>query len=157
MRTCFKKRLVFWGFCGAQVRIISEGFQELSQAIFWFEACGSGQEFNPGGQRRRALREYRQELSRLQAGKQRALAAGEQEQVARLEEDIQAIESELRGGGPADTGARAYDSVRKAFGVLMEHLRREGPEERAFAEHLSSHLSIGLECLYTQPEGRIWA
>jgi hypothetical protein len=42
MRTCFKKRLVFWGFCGAQVRIISEGFQELSQAIFWFEACGSG-------------------------------------------------------------------------------------------------------------------
>ena len=105
----------------------------------------------------RALREYRQELRRLQAGKQRALAAGEQEQVARLEADIQAIESELRGGGPADTGKRAYDNVRKAFGVLMEHLSRGGPEERAFAEHLSSHLSIGLECLYTQPEGRIWA
>ena len=105
----------------------------------------------------RALREYRQELRRLQAGKQRALAAGEQEQVARLEADIQAIESELRGGGPADTGKRAYDNVRKAFGVLMEHLSRGGPEERAFAEHLSTHLSIGLECLYTQPEGRIWA
>jgi uncharacterized protein YecT (DUF1311 family) len=105
----------------------------------------------------RALREYRQELRTLQAAKQSALAAGQQAQVAHLEKDIQVIESELRGGGPSDTGERAYDNVRKAFGVLLEHLRRRGPEERAFAKHLSAHLSIGLECFYNDPEGRIWA
>ena len=105
----------------------------------------------------RALRQYRQELPRVQAEKERAQAAGEQEKVARLEEDIQAFESALRGGGPADTGQRAYDNVRKAFGVLKEHLGQGGPEERAFAKHLSTHLSLGLDCLYRQPDGRIWA
>ena len=103
-----------------------------------------------------ALREYRRELRRLQAEKERALAAGKQEEVARLEEGIQAYESALRGGGPSDTGERAYDNVRKAFGVLMEHLRQRGPEEWAFAEHLHENLRIGLECLYSQAEGRIW-
>ena len=35
-------------------------------------------------------------------------------------------------------------------------LRSGSPEEQAFAEHLRTHLSIGFECLYTQPQGRIW-
>jgi hypothetical protein len=104
----------------------------------------------------RALREYRDELSRMRAEKQRAQAAGQQQGVARLEEDIQALESELRGGGPTDAGERAYDNVRKAFSVLMGHLGRGGPGQRAFGEHLRTHLSIGFECLYSQPEGRIW-
>ena len=54
-----------------------------------------------------------------------------------LAEDIQAIESELRGGGPADTGERAYDNVRKAFGVLMEQGETLATRERLDATHLA--------------------
>ncbi len=35
-------------------------------------------------------------------------------------------------------------------------LSKGGPEEREFAEHLRAHLSIGSECRYSQPKGRIW-
>jgi hypothetical protein len=103
-----------------------------------------------------ALRDYRQELRRLQAEREQAQAAGKPEEVARLDEDIRAYESELRGGGPADTDRRAYDNVRKAFGVLKARLWQRGSEERAFAEHLRDHLSIGYECFYSQPEGKGW-
>ncbi len=101
-----------------------------------------------------ALREYRQELRRLQM--ETAQSAGEPEKVARLEGEIEAVKSALKGTGAADTGERAFDNVRKALRVVREQLRSGGPEERAFAEHLRTHLSIGFECLYTQPEGRIW-
>jgi hypothetical protein len=101
-----------------------------------------------------AMREYRQELGRLQL--EMAQAAGEPEKVARLEGEMEALKSALKGAGAADTGERAFDNVRKALRVVLEQLRRAGPEEQAFAEHLRNHLSIGFECLYTQPQGRIW-
>ena len=101
-----------------------------------------------------ALREYRQDLRRLQM--ERAQAAGEPEKVARLEGEMEALKSALKGAGAADTGERAFDNVRKALRVVQEQLRSGGPEEQAFAEHLRTHLSIGFECLYTQPQGRIW-
>ncbi len=88
--------------------------------------------------------------------RQTAQAAGEPEKVARLEGEMQALKSALRGAGAADTGERAFDNVRKALRVVLEQLGRGGPEEQAFAEHLRTHLSIGFECLYTQPLGRIW-
>jgi len=102
----------------------------------------------------RALREYRQELCRLQI--QMGQAAGEPEEVARLEAEIEALKSALKDAGAADTGERAFDNVRKALRVVQEQLRSGGPEEQAFAEHLRNHLSIGFECLYTQPQGRVW-
>ena len=101
-----------------------------------------------------ALREYRQELRRLQM--ETAQAAGEPEVVARLAGEMEALKSALKGAGAADTGERAFDNVRKALRVVQEQLRNGGPEEQAFAEHLRTHLSIGFECLYTQPQGRIW-
>ena len=105
-----------------------------------------------------ALREYRQELCRLQVEKENARVAGEPEEVARLEGEIEALESALKGGGATrDTGERAFDNVRKALRVVREQLRTGGPEAMAFAEHLRTYLSTGLECLYSQPEGRIWA
>ena len=104
----------------------------------------------------RALREYAQELRRLQASRDRAQAAGNPEEVARLEGEIEAVEAALQGSSAADTGRRARDNVRKAVAVVMEQLRGGGPEERALVEHLEAHLSIGLECLYSQPDGRIW-
>jgi predicted nucleic acid-binding Zn-ribbon protein len=104
----------------------------------------------------RALREYAQELRRLQASRERAQAAGNPEEVARLEGEIEAVEAALQGSSAADTGRRARDNVRKAVAVVMEQLRGGGPEERALVEHLEAHLSMGLECLYSQPDGRIW-
>ena len=56
----------------------------------------------------------------------------------------------------ADTGKRAFDNVRKAVGTVRKHLRQGGREERAFEEHLRSQLSLGHECMYTAPEGRVW-
>ena len=83
--------------------------------------------------------------------------AGDRAEVQRLNREIQALESALKaGGGAADTGGRARDNVRKAIAAVLEKLREGGPEERAFAEHLRTHLSLGHECLYSQPQGRIW-
>ena len=104
-----------------------------------------------------ATREYRAELERLAAKQAAAKAAGDQEEVERLEGEIEAFQSALRaGGGAADTGERARNNVRKAVAAVIQKLSEGGPEERAFAEHLRDHLSIGHECLYSQPQGRIW-
>ena len=104
-----------------------------------------------------AMREYRQALPRLKAQRADAKAAGDLERVAHLGRDIEAFESALReGGGAADTGERARNNVRKAVAAVMEKLSEGGAEEKAFAEHLRTHLSIGIECQYRQPQGRIW-
>ena len=103
-----------------------------------------------------ALREYRQELGRLQAERNAARGAGGGTEVERLEREMESLKSALKGAGAADSGERAFDNVRKALRIVLEQLRSGGPEEQAFAEHLRNHLSIGFECLYTQPQGRIW-
>ena len=91
-----------------------------------------------------AMREYRRALRRLEAEKADAQAAGDRERVEDLNGQIAALESALKAGGAADTGERARDNVRKAIAVVMEQLGDGGPEEKAFAEHLRTHLSIGL-------------
>jgi hypothetical protein len=58
--------------------------------------------------------------------------------------------------GP-DTGERAYDNVRKALRGVIKQLGKGGQAERAFAEHLRTHLRIGFEYLHSEPEGRIWS
>ena len=105
-----------------------------------------------------ALREYRQELTRLRAEMEAARVAGEAEEVARLEGEIKALVSALQGGrAGTDTGQRAYDSVRKRVAGLRERLTKGSREQRAFSQHLETHLNIGFECLYSQPDGRIWS
>ncbi len=105
----------------------------------------------------RALGEYRAELLRLQAKRKELEATGDSDGLEGLDNEVAALEAALTGSdGAADTGERAFDNVRKALRVVQEQLRSGGPEERAFAEHLRTHLSIGFECLYSQPEGRIW-
>jgi hypothetical protein len=90
-------------------------------------------------------------------GRSSCTAAGEPEKAARLQEEIKALEPLAKGGrSAADTNTRARDNVRKAIGVVLAHLREGGPEEKAFAQHLQEHLSLGYECLYSLPEGRIW-
>jgi hypothetical protein len=36
-------------------------------------------------------------------------------------------------------------------------LRNGSRDERAFAEHLERHVSVGMECLYSQAHGRVWS
>jgi hypothetical protein len=77
--------------------------------------------------------------------------------MERLESEVGALESALKAGAcTVDTGERARNNVRLAIRAVTARLEKGGPEERAFAEHLRTHLSIGYEGLYRQPEGRIW-
>jgi hypothetical protein len=104
----------------------------------------------------RARREYQQALRRLEGERQRSQAAGDRKEVARLEGEMAALETALQGDHAPDTGERAYDNVRKALRRVTQQLRKGGPAEKAFAEHLRTHLRIGFECLHSEPEGRIW-
>jgi len=105
----------------------------------------------------RALAEYREELGRLQERRKELEAAGDAHALKRLDSEVAALETALTGSDrAADTGKRAFDNVRKAVGAVRKHLRQGGPEERAFEEHLRSHLSLGHECMYSAPEGRVW-
>jgi hypothetical protein len=103
-------------------------------------------------------RQYREALDGLKERAKEAQLAGNLDEAERLREEIAAYESALKESGVApDTGRRAYNNVRYAVGAVRAHLSKGGPAERAFAEQLRLHLSIGLECLYTQADGLVWA
>ncbi len=105
----------------------------------------------------RALAEYREELGRLQERRKELEAAGDPDALEHLDNEVTALETALTSSDrAADTGKRAFDNVRKAVATVRKHLRQGGREERAFEEHLRSHLSLGHECMYTAPEGRVW-
>ena len=105
----------------------------------------------------RALAQYREELRQLPAERKELEAAGDAEALEHLDNEVTALETALTGSDrAADTGRRAFDNVRKAVATVRNHLRQGGREERAFEEHLRTQLSIGHECLYTAPEGRVW-
>ena len=104
-----------------------------------------------------ARREYEAALRELRANRKRAQEAGEREEVARLDSEIKALKSALeQDGGTADTGERARLNVHKAVRVVMRQLRRGGRQEEAFANHVEERLSLGYECLYSHPEGKVW-
>jgi hypothetical protein len=104
-----------------------------------------------------AKREYREALRGLQTEREHAEAAGDVTEVERLAGEMEALASALREGrGVADTGRRARTNVWHAVRAVRAQLRRGGREERAFAEHLRTQVNTGYECLYTQPEGRLW-
>jgi hypothetical protein len=105
----------------------------------------------------RALAEYREELGRLQERRKELEAAGDPDALEHLDNDVTALETALTASDrAADTGRRAFDNVRKAVATVRKHLRQGRPEERAFEVHLRSHLSLGHECMYSAPEGRVW-
>lgn len=104
-----------------------------------------------------AKREYRAALRESEAKRRTAQAAGNAEEVERLSREIRALELEVKEDRKtADTGERARDNVRKALDAVKAGLRTGGSAEQAFAGHLDDQLSTGYECLYRQPEGRIW-
>jgi len=102
-------------------------------------------------------REYLRELERLRAERDKAEDAGDCGQSERMESDIAAIEAELKSGGRSvDTGERARVNVNKALAAVRKRLLRGGKAERAFAEHITTAVSLGFKCLYLQPQGAIW-
>jgi hypothetical protein len=104
-----------------------------------------------------ALREYRRELRRLEAEREEARAEGEQVRAAEIGAEIEALKAAINGGDRAtDTGVRAHNNVRLAVRSVTRRLSKGSMAERAFAEHLKTQLSTGLECLYSQSEGRVW-
>jgi hypothetical protein len=106
----------------------------------------------------RARREYERALGKLRADQESAQEAEERAEVSRLDGEIEALELALNErGGTENTDERARGNVRRALGVVIGKLLKGGEHEGAFAEHLRSHLSTGYECLYSQPEGKIWA
>ena len=94
----------------------------------------------------------------MQTEREEARAADDANEVERLEGEIEALAAALKGNrAGADAGERARVNVRKAVAVVLAQLRKGGPVQEAFAEHLEHQLSTGYECLYSQAEGNIWS
>jgi HAMP domain-containing protein len=105
----------------------------------------------------RARREYERALRALQAEKEGAQAKGNQDEISRLAGEIAALESALKDrSGEDHTAERARGNVRRAIDAVVRKLLEGGEDERAFAEHIRQRVSTGYECMYVQPEGRIW-
>jgi hypothetical protein len=102
----------------------------------------------------KACLQYREALRVLRSQRREAQSTGDREALEDVDREIQALQHALGGSRMPDAGERAYDTVRHAIRYLRDHLSGS-PEETLFAEHLRTHLSVGFECLYTQPEG-IW-
>jgi hypothetical protein len=47
--------------------------------------------------------------------------------------------------------------VSKAVTAVRQKLLKGEKNEKAFGEHLQQFLDLGYECIYNQPEGRIWS
>jgi hypothetical protein len=93
----------------------------------------------------------------LRAKKAAAQEEGDQGPTSDLESDILALESALNErSGEDDTGERARGNVRRAIDAVVRKLLKGGEDERAFAEHIRQRVSTGYECMYVQPQGRIW-
>jgi hypothetical protein len=104
-----------------------------------------------------ARRDYVRALRELRADKAAAQAKGDPDEISRLEGEILALESALNErGGEDDTGERARGNVRRAIDAVVRKLLKGGKDERALAEHIRDRVSTGYECVYIQPEGRIW-
>ena len=105
----------------------------------------------------RALAQYREELRRLQAKRKELEARADADGLEHLDNEVAVLAAALNAGrGANDTGERARSNVRLAVRSVKARLEKQGQEEREFAEHLRTHLSLGYECLYRQPAGRIW-
>lgn len=105
----------------------------------------------------RAVTGYLRELNRLRQEREEAQERGEPAEVDRLDAEIGALEEALAGGGvTGDAGERARCNVSKAVAALRRELSGRGPAEREFCRHIEQFVSLGYECVYNQPDGRVW-
>lgn len=103
-----------------------------------------------------AARAKLRELAELRAEREQAQEHGDEGQVGRLDGEIERREAELVGLQPGDAGQRARSNVSHAVGVVRRWLKRGNAKQRAFAEHLKVCVSLGFECMYVQPKGKVW-
>ena len=102
-------------------------------------------------------RSYLRELTRLRSEREEAAEAGKLAEADRLDEEIEALGSALRGGSNAgDTGERARSNVNKALAAVRRCLAKGDKAERDFGEHVERFVSVGYQCMYAQPPGGCW-
>jgi hypothetical protein len=103
-------------------------------------------------------RAYLRELSRLRQEREEAAECGRLAEADRLDGEIEAVESAVRGGcRTGDAGERARSNLNKAVAVVRRRLAKGSAAERAFGEHIRRFLSVGYQCMYAQPSGERWA
>jgi hypothetical protein len=105
----------------------------------------------------RMRRDCERALRELRAKKAAAQEKVDQAQISGLDSEILALESALNErSGEDHTGERARGNVRRAIDAVVRKLLKGGADERAFAQHIRDRVSTGYECMYVQPQGRIW-
>ena len=105
----------------------------------------------------KTAKEYLRELEVLRHQREEAQERGDSAEVDRLDGEIGAYEEAIEGEGvTGDAGERARCNVSKAIAALRRELAGRGPAERAFCRHMEQFVSLGYECVYNQPEGRVW-
>ena len=103
------------------------------------------------------VKSYLRELNRLRGEREEAEERGARVEVDRLDAEIGTFEEALEGGEVSgDAGERARCNVSKAVAALRRELSSGGPAEREFCRHIEQFVSLGYECVYSQPEGRVW-
>jgi len=104
-----------------------------------------------------AIKDYLRKVEKLRAERDEARGDADDAKVIRLEEDIEAIETELKKGGRShDAGERARGNVRKAIATVKQQLKKGERYEKDFLEHLEGFVSTGYDCQYKQPKGNLW-
>ena len=101
------------------------------------------------------VKSYLRDLNRLRTEREEAQERGEPVEVDRLDAEIGDLEGALEGDGvTGDAGERARCNVSKAVAALRRELARGGQHD--FCRHIEQFVSLGYECVYNQPEGRVW-
>jgi hypothetical protein len=104
-----------------------------------------------------ATRTYLRELSRLREEREEAAECGRLAEADRLDGEIEALESALRGGCQiSDAGERARSNINKAVAAVRRRLAKGGKAEREFLAHVERFVSVGYQCMYAQPSGERW-
>ena len=103
-------------------------------------------------------RSYLRELSRLRTERDAAAERGDMARTDQHDEEIEALEEALQANGreTGDAGERARNNVSKAFAVVRRRLAKGNPAEKEFGHYLEQFVSVGYECSYRMPRGKIW-
>jgi hypothetical protein len=105
----------------------------------------------------KTTKEYLREVDRLRRLREEAEERGDSAEVDRVDSEIGAYEEALEGEGvTGDAGERARCNVSKAIAALRRELAAGGAAEKEFCRHIDQFVSLGYECVYNQPEGRVW-
>jgi len=131
---------------------------DLERAVAPEKASARAVDSSDLGSDNEAVRQSLRELERLRAERDEAEKNGHYGKVAELENEIAALEEQLkRGPSRRDSGERARNNVRKAIGKVLRRLRKGDAAQKAFAAHVGQFVNTGYTCMYQQPPGAEWS